>query len=620
MGETRRVRVPGVRLGPEGARFQVWAPRARTLEVAREGAADGVHELTAAEEGYFVGLVPGLKAGDRYKLRIDGGEGFPDPCSRYQPDGPHGASELVDTSAFAWTDQAWTGIRLPGQVIYEVHIGTFTCAGTFDAAITELAELKAFGITLLEVMPIAEFPGQFNWGYDGVQLFAPYHGYGEPQSFMRFVDAAHGLGLGVMLDVVYNHLGPDGNYLTKFSDTWFTDRYSNDWGESINFDGPGSAGVRAHFLDNARYWVEEFHLDGLRLDATQSIQDSGSPHMLREIVEAARAAAVGRDIIITSENEPQKASHLLPANEGGHGLDAMWNDDFHHTARVAATGAREGYFTDYRGSAQEFIATARRGFLYQGQHYSWQKQPRGEPVTSQPAAAFVAFIQNHDQVANTFFGQRLEQITSPGRRRALTALLLLGPQTPLLFMGEEFAASTPFPFFADHISQLRVKVYEGRREFLRQFPSYATAEAQAAILDPGAESTFIAAKLKFSERISNGHTYEMYRELLRLRREDCAIAAQDRFAIDGAVLGEHCFILRWAAARAADERLLFVNLGTQVELPSVPEPLLAPPAGRTWRALWSSDEPRYGGGGVRPVHDGARWIGQPEQATLLWPA
>jgi len=304
---------------------------------------------------------------------------------------------------------------MTGQVIYELHIGTFTPEGTFDAAARELLELKRLGITLLEVMPIAAFPGRWNWGYDGVNLYAPSQMYGDVEALKRFINAAHAFGLGVILDVVYNHLGPDGNYLRAYSDDYFTDRYKNDWGDAINFDGPDSPEVREFFIRNACYWITEFHLDGLRLDATQNIYDAGPVHVLAELSRRTREVAWPRNIVLIAENEPQDIRCLLPIEQGGFDLDGMWNDDFHHAAQVALTGQREAYYTDYRGNPQEFISAVKRGFLYQGQYYKWQKQPRGTVVTSQPASAFILFTQNHDQVANTLHGERIHALTSAAR-------------------------------------------------------------------------------------------------------------------------------------------------------------------------------------------------------------
>jgi len=601
---------------PGGVRFGVWAPRATAVEVVIEGGPAQAYPLRAGASGYHSAMVPRVGAGARYRFRLDGAHAYPDPLSRFQPDGPHGPSLVVDPGAFAWSDDRWRGIALPGQVLYELHVGTFTAEGTFDAAIRELPALRDLGVTVLELMPVAEFPGRFNWGYDGVAPFAPYHGYGDPEALKRFVDAAHRVGLGVILDVVYNHFGPDGCFLREFSADYFTDRYENDWGEAINFDGARAAPVRELVVRNAEYWIREFHLDGLRLDATQAIHDASRPHVIAELAAAARRAALPRPIVLVAENEPQDARALASADDGGYGLDAMWNDDYHHAARVALTGRRDGYFHDYGGSAQEFVSAARHGFLYQGQHYAWQGKARGTPALGLPPWSFVVFTQNHDQVANTLAGERIHRLASPARLRALTALTLLAPQTPMLFMGEEFAAAQPFPFFADHSERLRAPVREGRRGFLRQFAHYATAGAQASVPDPGAEAAFRAAKLDFAQRETNAHVYALYRDLLRLRREDPVIAAQARGGFAGAVLGARAFVLRWFD-RAAGDRLLAVNLGDDLDLAVAPEPLLAPPRDARWRPAWSSDEPRYGGPGALAPCGGGRWRLAAESATLL---
>lgn len=605
----------------EGGWFRVWAPAARAVRVELSGAHTASRNsvaLSREPDGYFSGMVAGTRPGTLYRYRLDDGDPLPDPCSRYQPEGPHGPSMLVDPQAYRWRDTAWAGITLAGQVIYELHVGTFTQAGTLDAAAAELPALQDLGVTCIELMPVAECAGRWNWGYDGVLLYAPYHVYGDVDALKRFVDAAHALGLAVILDVVYNHLGPDGNVLGAYSADYFTDRYANEWGEALNFDGPGSGPVREFFIGNACHWVGTYHLDGLRLDATQSMHDAGPLHIVAEIGMRTRATAraAGRSIVLVAENEPQQIHAVDPLDEAGHGLDGLWNDDFHHSARVAATGRHEGYFHDHRGHAQEFISAVKRGFLFQGQHYGWQDQRRGSPVTTQPASAFIVFIQNHDQVANTLDGRRLTQLTSPGRLRALTALLLLGPQTPMLFMGQEFAASAPFTFFADHVPALAAKVWAGRREFVGQFEPYATAAAQALVPCPAAPGTFQACKLDFAERIRHAGAYRLHRDLLRLRREDPVVAAQCRTAIDGAVLGEHAFVLRWFD-RTHGDRLLLVNLGSERLVRPVPEPLLAPPRGCTWQCAWSSDDPAYDGPGVTEpqLADGWRLAG--ESAVFL---
>jgi len=588
-------------------RFVVWAPEAQRVELQLgDGASKRRLGLSPAGQGYHA-LVTAAPPGTRYGYVIDGEGPWPDPCSRSQPDGPHGLSAVVDISTFTWTDARWPGIAMPGQVFYELHVGAFTREGTFDAAREALPRLAELGIAVVELMPIAEFPGRFNWGYDGVQLFAPFHGYGDAASLARFVDAAHALGLGVVLDVVYNHLGPDGNYLGRYSPHYVTQRYANEWGDALNFDGPHAHGVREFFIENARYWIEDFHFDGLRLDATQSIHDSGDPHVLADIAATARTAAGSRRIVLVAENEPQDVRCLRSPTEGGFGLDGMWNDDFHHTARVAVTGNHHGYYCDYRGSAQELVSTARHGFLYQGQWYQWQRKCRGTPVTTEPGHAFVTFTQNHDQVANTYDGQRLHRLTTPAMERALNALLLLGPGTPLIFMGQEFAAATPFPFFAEHGPALRRVVHEGRRDFLAQFPAYGSAPARERIPDPADVATFESAKLSEADRAANAHVTQFYRDLLALRRSDALVSRQDRFGLDGAVLGERAFVLRWQGPEASAARLLVVNLGTTLHDLVVPEPLLAPPAHHAWRKVWDSEDPRYGGSGIPPVHQEGRW-------------
>jgi maltooligosyltrehalose trehalohydrolase len=590
-----------------GTFFRVWAPRRRTVEVVIEGVDWGdrnerTHfDLTPEGAGYFSGVIQQAGAGDLYRFRLDGEDPlYPDPSSRYQPEGPHGPSQIIDPSRFEWTDQFWRGVELRGQVIYEMHIGTFTREGVWSSATRELDELSRLGITLIEVMPLADFPGKFGWGYDGVNLFAPTRLYGSPDDFRRFVDRAHALGLGVILDVVYNHLGPDGNYLREFAEDYFTDRYTTDWGAAINFDEKNAGPVREYFIANAGYWIEEFHLDGLRLDATQNIYDSSDDHILAAITRRAREAARGRTIIIVAENEPQETILVRSPEEGGYGIDALWNDDFHHSAMVAMTGRNEAYYTDYLGKPQEFVSAIKYGYLYQGQWYKWQKKPRGTSSLKIPPATFVNFIQNHDQVANSGRGERCHHLTSPGRYCAMTALTLLGPGTPMLFQGQEFAASTPFFYFADHNQELTELVRKGRAEFLSQFRNLATPGIQAVLVNPGDPLTFERSKLDLSERAQNSAIYEMHRDLLRLRREDPVLSAQRPGGVDGAVLGDEAFVLRLFGAEG-DDRLLLVNLGVDLRLNPAPEPLLAPPEGMEWRILWSSEDPRYGGLGVAPL-------------------
>ncbi len=598
--------------------FRVWAPHRKRVEVVLEAPAARSVLLEDEGNGYFSATVPDPGARARYRYRLDGEGPFPDPASRFQPEGPHGPSEVIDPSAFRWSDRQWQGVSAHGQVIYEMHIGTFTKEGTWQAAARELPRLAQTGVTVLEVMPVAEFPGRFGWGYDGVDLYAPTRLYGEPDDFRRFVDEAHAAGLAVILDVVYNHLGPDGCYLTKYAAEYFTDRYENEWGRPLNFDGPGSAPVREYFACNAGYWVDEFHLDGLRLDATQQIFDASQVNVMQEITQRVRAAAQGRGTLVVAENERQDTRLVRPVEDGGYGMDALWNDDFHHSAMVATTGRSEAYYTDYLGSPQEFISAVKWGYLYQGQHYAWQKQRRGTPTLGLGAAAFVNYTQNHDQVANSALGLRLHKMTSPGRYRALTALLLLSPGTPMLFQGQEFAASAPFLYFADHEPQLAAAVKKGRAEFVRQFPSMATPEVQALLCDPDDPDTFQRCKLDLSERERHHQDYALHVDLLRLRREDPAFHCPLPGSVDGAVLAAEAFVLRFFT-EAHEERLLLINFGRDLTLKPAPEPLLAPPLGQRWRTLWASDDPRYGGCGTAAVEREDGWHIPGHAAVVLAP-
>ncbi|MEO7274476.1 MAG: malto-oligosyltrehalose trehalohydrolase, partial [Vicinamibacterales bacterium] len=605
----------GVELrGPADAHARVWAPRAATVDLVLDADRDHPIALARHDDGIFEGTIARIAAGDRYWFRIDGDRLRPDPVSRWQPDGPHGPSAVVDPAAFPWTDDHWPGVGRAGQVIYELHIGTFTPEGTWAAAAEQLRALKALGVTIVEMMPIADFPGRFGWGYDGVNLYAPTRLYGTPEDLRRFIDRAHGAGLAVILDVVYNHLGPDGNYLNEFSVDYFTDKYTNDWGRAINFEGPAAA--RALFVENAGYWIEEFHFDGLRFDATQDIKDASPEHVLASLARRAREAAGRRSIFMVAENEPQHTVIVRPPSSGGYGLDALWNDDYHHTALVALTARREAYYTDYTGSAQEFVSSAKYGYLYQGQRYSWQEQSRGTPALDLPGAAFVNFLENHDQVANSAFGKRLHQLTSPGKLRALTALTLLGSATPMLFQGQEFAASTPFLFFADHGPELGTLVAAGRRTFLEQFPSLTDRTVQERLAPPSDARTFERCKLDLSERERHPDSYALHRDLLALRRDDAVIRAAATARVDGAVLTSSIFVLRYAPG-AADDRLLIINLGIETTVALVPEPLLAPPFDCEWQVAWHSESVAYGGSGRAPLAPAEEWRVPGEAAVLL---
>jgi maltooligosyltrehalose trehalohydrolase len=592
-----------------GVHFRVWAPMRDQVRVVLESGpgSAAVVTLEPGDDGYHSGFCEQAAAGTLYRFELDNEiSRYPDPASRFQPDGPHGPSQVVDPESFAWTDSGWRGARRDGQIIYEMHVGTFSREGTWQGAQRELAELAEAGITMIELMPVGDFPGRFGWGYDGVDLFAPTWLYGEPDEMRAFVNEAHAQGIAVILDAVYNHLGPDGNYTGAFSPWYVSEKHKNDWGDSINFDGEHSGPVREFFRANARYWIDEYHLDGLRLDATQEIRDDSPRHILTDIARAARKAAGNRDIVLIAENESQHALLARPEKAGGYGLDALWNDDFHHSALVALTGRNEAYYSDYLGNPQEFISAAKYGYLYQGQWYRWQRQRRGTPTLDLPPSGFINFIQNHDQVANTARGERPNSIATRGKYRAITALLLLAPGTPMLFQGQEFGATTPFLYFCDHRAEISKQVREGRAKFLSQFRSLSLPEMQPVFADPGNPHTFEMSKLDFSERDKNAEAYQLHKDLIALRREDAVFSDPRYRALDGAVLSAEAFVLRYFSEWNG-HRLLVVNLGTDLYLCPSPEPLLAPLSGKSWNVIWSSEDPKYGGLGTFPPNAEDNW-------------
>ncbi|MHB8109341.1 MAG: malto-oligosyltrehalose trehalohydrolase [Syntrophorhabdaceae bacterium] len=621
-GYTRRFPIGAEVIGDAGVSFRLWAPDRKCVQVVSESPLEENAEILCFDlrrdekTGYYSGIVPSMGHKSLYRFRLDNDDMlYPDPASRYQPYGPHGASQVIDPALFTWTDEDWPGVSGPGQVIYELHIGTFTPQGTWAAAAAELEELAAFGITIIEHMPVAEFPGKFGWGYDGVNLFAPYHVYGSPDDLRSFIDEAHRVGMGVILDVVYNHLGPDGNYLHAFSEYYLTGKYKNDWGKSINFDGPESGPVREFYLTNTRYWISEFHMDGLRFDATQAIFDASPRNIVGEIVESARSEAKPRKIYMVAENEPQDTKYITPPEAGGYGLDGIWNDDFHHSAIVAMTGRREAYYTDYLGSSQEFISLIKYGFLYQGQYYVWQKKCRGTASLDIDPSRYIVFIQNHDQIANSRRGERLLQITDQGVARAMTALTLLIPSTPMLFQGQEFGASSPFLYFVDLPKDLTEMVRKGRIEFLTQFPSLIDADSRAVMPDTG-EDAFQQSKLDLGERESHGEIYTFHKDLLSLRKTDPVFKRPEKRAIDGAVLSPQAFVLRFFGEEG-DDRLLIINIGPDIHLRPMPEPLLAPPQWGKWEVFWNSEDYSYGGRGTIPL-DTLKDFSIPSKCALIF--
>ncbi len=603
----------GAIVGDGGTTFRTWAPAQKHVSVVIENR--GEVPLSKNDKGYFSGFVPETVAGQRYWYRLR--EGLrPDPASRFQPEGPLGPSVIVDPHAYRWTDDTWPGARAPHeQAIYEMHIGTFTTEGTWQAAERHLTDLADLGITTLEVMPLAEFAGRFGWGYDGVNFFAPSHLYGTPDDARRFVDVAHTLGLAVILDVVYNHFGPVGNFLHDFAPAFFGK--PGEWGETINYDGKDSAPVRAFVIESAAYWISEFHFDGLRFDAIHGIHDESPEHVVSEICRAARAAAGSRRVFLVAESETQDTRLLRDGGLYGDGLDALWNEDWHHAAFVALTGRRQAYFTDYEGTASEFASMARHGTLYQGQWYSWQRHPRGGYAFGLPGASFVCFLENHDQVANTGLGLRLYQHVDDARWRALTTLLLAGPQLPMLFQGQEFASQQPFTYFADHEGDLAEAVRKGRLEFLSQFPALADPEMQSLITRPNDPAAYHACKLqRDTSRATSACAITLHRDLLKLRRSDPVLARLGTrdVEVESAAPTSGLVLIRYSAA--AGHRLIIVNLSHDV-LSSMNDALFAPPPKHQWQPMWHSEHPDYGGGGAPGFVETGRWLIRGGSATIL---
>jgi maltooligosyltrehalose trehalohydrolase len=544
--------------------------------------------LQAAAGGLFGGVVPGARGGSRYRYRLDGERDRPDPVSRYQPEGVHGPSMVVDPRDFSWTDQSFGGHALEALVIYELHVGTFTAPGTFEAVIPHLARLVDLGVTAVELMPVAEFPGGRNWGYDGVHLYAPQSTYGGPEGLRRLVDACHAAGLSVILDVVYNHLGPEGNYLAEFG-PYFTERHPTPWGPGINVDGADAAGVRRHLVENARYWVREFHVDGLRLDAIHAITDTSPRHILTELAAAAReeAMTLGRPVHVIAESHDNDRRIVLPEVQGGLGLDAVWSDDFHHALHTRLTGEQVGYYADYP-DGRGLERAVGEGFAYQGEPSIYWKRNRGTPSGDLPAERFVISVQNHDQVGNRSGSERLSALVHPEAVKAAAALLFAAPAIPLLFMGEEYGETAPFPFFASFLDpRLREAVHHGRQaEFER-------LGWRGRIADPDDPATFALARLNHALPTKPGHRElrEYYRAWLALRRTHPALGARDKQNTRVTVSADVLQLTRWAPT---GERVTLV-----ANLAGDPRPVPGALAGTA--ALLDSAAPRFGGPGGSPL-------------------
>ena len=577
----------GAGLQAEGCCFRVWAPTVRALEVVLEKPAAGksAHPLKKAEDGIFSGVIAGVAAGDCYRYRPDGKGPFPDPASRFQPHGVHGPSEIVDPRAFPWTDSGWKGIALEDLIVYELHVGTFTPEGTFSGVMERLPYLAELGVTAIELMPVADFPGKRNWGYDGVNLFAPARCYGRPDDLRRLVDASHRLGLAVILDVVYNHFGPDGNYLGVYSPYYFSKRHHTAWGQALNFNGDHHHQVRAVFIENALHWLHEYHIDGLRLDATHAIKDDSRRPFLAELTAAVRASVPERRILLIAEDHRNLACMVKPESEGGWGLDAVWADDFHHQMRRLLAGDHEGYYRDYTGSTADLATTIRKGWFYCGQHSVQRQVPRGTDPAGIPSPRFLFCLQNHDQVGNRALGERLHHQIEAAAFRAASTLLLCCPQTPMLFMGQEWAAGTPFLFFTDHREELGRKVTEGRRREFRHFSAFADPQKRDRIPDPQDPATFLASRLRWEERTQELHAavLHLHRALLHLRRTEPALHSGNS---ENLVLahGDAIIIRRMAAARPTLLIVAQLRDGGTVDIPEL---------GRPWEPILSTEDPSF---------------------------
>ena len=568
----------GTEIMPDGVRFRLWAPKHGAIGLKLEGE-DAPRPMQPRDHGWFELEVAGARPGTLYQFVLPDGLAVPDPASRFQPRDVHGPSEVIDPHAYRWNDGDWTGRAWEEAVLYELHIGAFTPEGTFRAAIDKLDHLVALGVTAIEIMPVADFPGARNWGYDGVLLFAPEGSYGRPEDLKALVDAAHARGLMVILDVVYNHFGPDGNYLPSYAPV-FTETHHTPWGAAVNFDAEGSRHVRELVIQNALYWLREFHMDGLRLDAVHAIIDDSKPDILDELAERVRAETAGRHVHLILENEENRVLHL--ERVGGHPVHytAQWNDDLHHVLHAAATGESSGYYHDYASDTALLARALAEGFAFQGQVMAYRDSARGEPSAGLPPTAFVGFIQNHDQVGNRAFGERITAIARPEAVRAIAAVYLLCPQIPMLFMGEEWSANEPFPFFCDFDDELADAVRNGRRNEFARFPEFQDPAARARIPDPTAEETFRSAKLDWNAAETGTHaeTLDWYKRILAVRRVEIVPRLKDIGGHAGSaeVRGDGAVRVRWTLGDGSTLHLA-ANLNA-APLPAIPAP--------TGRILW----------------------------------
>ncbi len=593
----RQLPPQGAHLDDQGVRYRIWAPKCRRLDVEIYGVQGGIARTIAMDreaDGAFTGVDPQGAAGDLYKYRLDGGPSFPDPTSRWQPMGIHGPSMVIDPGRYAWQDAGWRRSALRDLSIYELHIGAFTPEGTFRAAMERLPDLRALGVTAIEIMPIADFPGGRNWGYDGVCLYAPSRAYGHPNDLRALVDAAHGQGLTVILDVVYNHFGPDGNYLGCYIGEYLDETRKTPWGGAIRYGSPEYLPLREFVAENPGYWMREFHIDGFRLDATHAIVDESPRHILQEIT--AKIHALGGFAI--AEDSRNESRVLLSESEGGLGFDGVWADDYHHVLRVTHTGENESYLGDFRGGLEEVIDTLGHGWHYRGKFSPGKKGRRGTESRHLALEKFIHCISNHDQIGNRAFGDRFSDVVHRDAYLAASALLCLGPYTPLLFMGQEWAASTPFLFFTDHPRELGEAVKLGRRDEFRDFKAFRDPEVLQRIPDPQAEQTFRNSKLAWDEAESDNKRFvkTLYTACLALRHSEPAFRPASRNAVQAEALP--CGLGALRLADAAGDWLMLFDLIGEHSGSLQQHTICAPITGRQWKTQLSTNESRFGGSGA----------------------
>ncbi|MEN6627261.1 MAG: malto-oligosyltrehalose trehalohydrolase [Candidatus Sumerlaeia bacterium] len=593
-------------LGTGTCRFTVWAPGAHTVDVHLVSPDDRTVAMQPAGDGYFHADAAEVPVGALYYYRLDGGEDRPDPASRSQPRGVHGPSEVIN-QAFPWTDAGWAGPALKDYVIYELHVGTYTPEGTFEALIPHLGELRELGITAVELLPVAETPGKRNWGYDGVDLWAPHSGYGGPHGLKRLVDACHAHGMAAVLDVVYNHLGPEGNYLAQFG-PYFTDAYRTPWGPAINYDGPGSDGVRRFVVGNALYWIDQYHFDALRLDALHAVFDRSACHIFAELADSVHAMAetLGRRVYLIAETSLNDTRLVRPAELGGHGLDAQWNDDFHHAVHALMTGERDGYYADF-GRVHDLVQALREGYVYSGQYSPYRGRRHGHSSRDVPARRFVICTENHDQVGNRFRGDRHSTYVSREELRLAAGVMILAPYVPLLFMGEEWGEPAPFLYFVSHGDPaLAQAVRKGRAE---EFAGFKWA---GEIPDPQSEETFRKSKVDHTLKAGgwHGRLRDYYRRLLKLRRDIPALSTLDKEKLEvvGYESSRTVAMRRWAGG---SEVLVAANFGRE------PARIRAGMPPGPWRLILDSADEAWGGSGAKTAeHIDSRGDAEIEIAPL----